>query len=150
MEVNMRFLKKHEDSLMHRAAAAEMLYLLEPNKKAEALKLIEDSSNNMVPINGALGPVLEWKLKDCVAVHRLLEGVFLDKDAASRWKVRCAAYFRYSTYFEGSNSWAVSSNYLNSTHQNSENGVNSHTEVGQPASSVAINGKLEAFKDLKI
>ena len=36
------------DSLVHRAAAAEMLYLLEPNKKSEAVKLIEDSSNNIV------------------------------------------------------------------------------------------------------
>jgi len=33
---------------MHRAAVAEMLYLLEPNKKVEAVKLIEESSNNMV------------------------------------------------------------------------------------------------------
>ena len=34
------------DSLMHRVAVAEMLYLLEPNKKSEAVKLIEESSNN--------------------------------------------------------------------------------------------------------
>jgi N-alpha-acetyltransferase 15/16, NatA auxiliary subunit len=31
---------------MHRAAAAEMMYLLEPAKKMEAVKLIEDSTNN--------------------------------------------------------------------------------------------------------
>lgn len=37
------------DSLMHRVAAAEMLYVLEPNKKADAVKLIEDSSNNLAP-----------------------------------------------------------------------------------------------------
>lgn len=35
------------DSLMHRTAVAEMLHLLEPNKKSEAVKLIEESSNNM-------------------------------------------------------------------------------------------------------
>ena len=33
-------------SLAHRAAAAEMMYLLEPDKKMEAIKLIEDSTNN--------------------------------------------------------------------------------------------------------
>ena len=33
---------------MHRAAAAEMLLLLEPSKKAEAIKLIEDSTNEIV------------------------------------------------------------------------------------------------------
>jgi len=32
-------------SLMHRAAGAEMMYLLEPDKKMEAIKLIEDSTN---------------------------------------------------------------------------------------------------------
>lgn len=32
---------------MHRAAAAEMLYVLEPEKKLEAIKLIEDSKNNI-------------------------------------------------------------------------------------------------------
>lgn len=35
------------DSLMHRAAAAEMMYLLEADKKLEAIKLIEDSKNNI-------------------------------------------------------------------------------------------------------
>ena len=33
-------------SLTHRAAAAEMMYLLEPDKKLQAIKLIEDSINN--------------------------------------------------------------------------------------------------------
>lgn len=36
------------ESLMHRAAVAELLYVLEPNKKAEAVKLIEDSVNDLV------------------------------------------------------------------------------------------------------
>ena len=36
------------DSLIHRAAAAEMLFVLKPDKKAEAIKLIEDSNNNLV------------------------------------------------------------------------------------------------------
>lgn len=32
--------------------------------------------------NGALGPIREWKLKDCIAVHKLLGTVLLDQDAA--------------------------------------------------------------------
>lgn len=36
------------ESLMHRAAVAELLHVLEPNKKAEAVKLIEDSVNDLV------------------------------------------------------------------------------------------------------
>ncbi|KAG6792308.1 hypothetical protein POTOM_001452 [Populus tomentosa] len=81
-EANMIFFEKHEDSLMHRAAVAEMLSILEPNKKLEAVKLIEDSTNNPAPTNGALGPVNEWKLKDCIAVHKLLVEVLNDPDAA--------------------------------------------------------------------
>jgi N-alpha-acetyltransferase 15/16, NatA auxiliary subunit len=34
---------------MHRAAVAEMLFVLEPDRKLEAIKLIEESTNNMVP-----------------------------------------------------------------------------------------------------
>lgn len=147
-EANMSFLRKHEESLMHRAAVAEMLYLLEPNKKPEAVKLIEESSNNMVSINGASGSVRQWKLKDCIAVHKLLESVMDDKDAASRWKTRCAEYVPYSTYFEGSQSSAVSDAYLNSLSKNSENGAINHIEL---TDSITVNGKLEArFKDLKV
>ncbi|KAL2926915.1 N-terminal acetyltransferase A complex auxiliary subunit NAA15 [Bienertia sinuspersici] len=83
LDANMSFLKKHEDSLTHRAAAAEMLHLLEPNKKSEAVKLIEESFNIVASKNGDSSPVKRWQLKDCVAVHKLLEGVFMEKDAAS-------------------------------------------------------------------
>ncbi|VAH61795.1 unnamed protein product [Triticum turgidum subsp. durum] len=46
VEVNINFLEKHNASLTHRAAAAEMMYLLEPDKKLQVIKLIEDSTNN--------------------------------------------------------------------------------------------------------
>lgn len=37
--------------------------------------------------NGALGPTEEWKLKDCIAVHKLLGTVLVDHDAAlSKYK----------------------------------------------------------------
>ncbi|XP_030457569.1 N-terminal acetyltransferase A complex auxiliary subunit NAA15 isoform X2 [Syzygium oleosum] len=149
LEANESFLDKHKDSLMHRAAAAEMLYVLEPSNKGMAVTLIEDSSNNLVQRNGALGSVGEWKLKDCIAVHKLLSSVVVDLDAASRWKVRCAEYFRYSTYFEGSRSSAVPNSSYNQISSNPENGVN-HPAGGISMDSLAPNGKLEAFKDLSI
>ncbi|CAO2815322.1 unnamed protein product [Amaranthus hypochondriacus] len=141
MDTNMSFLKKHEDSLMHRVAVAEMLYLLEPNKKSEAVKLIEESSHNRLLINGAPGPAGQWKLKDCISVHKLLESVLVDKDASSRWKTRCAEYFPHSVYFEGSQSSAVSNAYLNSACQNTENGATNPPEI-----TGSVNGKLETFK----
>lgn len=147
-EANISFLRNHEDSLVHRAAVAEMLYLLEPNKKSEAVKLIEESLDNTISTNGASGSVRLWKLKDCIAVHKLLESVLDDKDAASRWKTRCAEYFPYSTYFEGSQSSAVSNAYLNSLSKNTENGGINHLEI---TDSISENGKMEAaFKGLKV
>ncbi|PKU72316.1 peptide alpha-N-acetyltransferase [Dendrobium catenatum] len=107
VEVNKSFLEKHKDSLMHRVAAAEMLYLLEPDKKLEAIQLIQDTTNDTAPPNGALGPVGLWRLEDCISVHKLLEQVFHNPGAARSWKARCAEYFPYSTYFEGLKSSAV-------------------------------------------
>ncbi|KAL5756260.1 hypothetical protein ACOSQ2_021006 [Xanthoceras sorbifolium] len=149
IEANKFFLNKHEDSLMHRAAAAEMLCLLEPNKKSEAIKLIEDSTNNLVPTNGALGPVKEWKLKDCISVHKLFKSVLIDQDAALRWKLRCAEYFPHSAYFEG-NCTGISNSAYNQTFTNSENGAANHPGVDQSAHAISSNGKLEAFKELTI
>ncbi|KAF5758183.1 putative transferase [Helianthus annuus] len=116
-EANTVFLEQHKDSLLHRAAVAEMIYCLERNK-GDAIKLIEESPNNLVSSNGS---VREWKLKDCVAVHKMLGTVFNDNDAATRWKLRCAEYFPYSTYFEGRN---CSTHALNkdSKQTESENG----------------------------
>uniref|UniRef100_A0A6N2KHB6 Uncharacterized protein n=1 Tax=Salix viminalis TaxID=40686 RepID=A0A6N2KHB6_SALVM len=149
-EANMIFFEKHEDSLMHRAAVAEMLSVLEPNKKLEAVKLIEDSTNNPAPINGALGPVNEWKLKDCIAVHKLLVAVLNDPDAALRWKLRCAQYFPCSTYFEGKCSSAASNSVHAQIAKNPKNGGTSHSDGGEIADFVESNGKMEAFKNLNI
>ncbi|KAB5574252.1 hypothetical protein DKX38_001446 [Salix brachista] len=149
-EANMIFFEKHEDSLMHRAAVAEMLSVLEPNKKLEAVKLIEDSTNNPAPINEALGAVNEWKLKDCIAVHKLLVAVLNDPDAALRWKLRCAQYFPCSTYFEGKCSSAASNSVHAQIAKNPENGGASHSDGGEIADFVESNGKMEAFKDLNI
>ncbi|BAT98535.1 hypothetical protein LR48_Vigan406s014400 [Vigna angularis] len=140
-EANNSVLEKHKDSLMHRAAFVEILHILDSNRKSEAVKFVEETTNNTVPRNGALGPIREWKLKDCIAVHNLLETVLADQDAALRWKVRCADYFPYSTYFEGKHSSASPNSTFNQLRKNSENESVNH---------ITSNGKLEAFKDLTI
>ncbi|OUZ99684.1 Tetratricopeptide repeat-containing domain [Macleaya cordata] len=150
IEANNSFLEKNKDSVMHRAAAAEILYVLEPNKKPEVIKLIEDTTNNLESTNGALGPVKEWKLKDCIAVHKLLGTVLGDPDAASRWKVRCAEYFPFSCYFEGIHSSAVSKSADEKICKTPENGGLNHQKAGQSIDSHSVNGKLETFKDLTI
>ncbi|MBA0759073.1 hypothetical protein Gotri_022006 [Gossypium trilobum] len=144
-EANEIFLRKHQDSLMHRVVVAEMLYILDPTKKLEAVKLIEDSSNIVELMNAALGPIMAWKLKDCIAVHQLLEKVLVDQDAALRWKVRCAEYFPYSTYFEGSRSSAVNNLFNNQEGKTPVNGDTSDPEIGQSTIPIISNGKLEAF-----
>ncbi|KAM7475951.1 hypothetical protein LguiB_023194 [Lonicera macranthoides] len=149
IEANTLFLENHRDSLMHRAAVAEMMYVLEPSKKAEAIKLIEDSSNNLVARNGALGPVREWKLKECIAVHNILGGVLVDRDAALRWKVRCAEYFPCSTFFEGSRSSAVNSALKQVTKKPENGGVN-HQDAEQSANSPSSNGTVEKLEALVI
>ncbi|ERN06076.1 hypothetical protein AMTRI_Chr05g64380 [Amborella trichopoda] len=148
MEANDSFLEQHKDSLMHRAAAAEMLYILAPEKKSEAIKLIEESSNNLVTSNGALGPVREWKLKDCVSVHNLLGTVFADSDAASRWRTRCAEYFPYSTYFGGARSSAVSQPAIDKMCSAPENGGINHKAKIEVANT--LNGSSIALENLSI
>ncbi|KAI4355680.1 hypothetical protein L6164_004427 [Bauhinia variegata] len=149
-EANNSFLEKHKESLMHRAAFAQMLYILDSNKRSEAVKLIEESTNDLTPSNGTLAPVREWKLKDCIAVHKLLETVLVDRDAALRWKTRCAEYFPYSTYFEGKHSSAFPNSLFNKMRNNSENGSHNQSVADQNVDSVTSNGKLESFKDLTI
>ncbi|KAJ3670740.1 hypothetical protein LUZ60_008166 [Juncus effusus] len=123
VEVNKAFFEKNKDSLMHRAAYADMMYLLEPEKKLEAIKIIEDSVNNTTVGNGALGPVKEWKLLDCITVHKLLETAFCDADATSRWMVRSAEYFPFSTHFAGAKSFlVVGQDTENATENGSLNG----------------------------
>ncbi|PIA65249.1 hypothetical protein AQUCO_00100614v1 [Aquilegia coerulea] len=147
IEANNSFLEKYKDSLMHRAAAAEMMFVLEPERKLEAIKIIEDTTDKL---NEALGPVQEWKLKDCIAVHKLLGGVLSDPDAASRWKARCAEHFRFSTYFDGTHSSAMSRCSDSRMYNAPENGDANHREAVQNSDSHSVNGKLDAFKELAV
>ncbi|KZV26098.1 N-alpha-acetyltransferase 15, NatA auxiliary subunit [Dorcoceras hygrometricum] len=151
VEANALFLEAHKDSLRHRAAVAEMISVIEPSKKDEAVNLIEESTNNLVAPNGALGSIRNWTLKDCIGVHTLLESTLDDHNAASRWKARCAEYFPYSSYFEGKHS-SVISNSANHHFHGTENGGDILV-ANQSAFSVASNGnveKLEGLKDLVI
>lgn len=66
------------------------------------------------------------------------------------WKARCAEFFLYSTYFEGSQSSASPNSALNQICNSTENGSSSHPVADHNVESVASNGKLEAFKDLTI
>ncbi|KAG8044851.1 hypothetical protein GUJ93_ZPchr0008g13823 [Zizania palustris] len=149
-EVNRSFLEKHNASLIHRAAAAEMMYLLEPDKKLEAIKLIEDSVNNTASGNGAPGPAREWNIQDCIDVHKLLVTIFGDQDVANSWKTRCAEYFPYSTYFEGSKS-ATAAYSAVSLEDSSENGVLANVQVKTvDGKTCTLNGTVDELCDLSI
>ncbi|WOH05562.1 hypothetical protein DCAR_0624981 [Daucus carota subsp. sativus] len=145
LDANALFLEKHKDSLMHRVAAAEMLHLLEPKRKAEAIKIIEESPNSPV-LKSVSGVVREWKLKDCIAVHKILGTISDDHAVASRWKKRCSEYFPYSTYFEGSQSSVVTKNRVT---DNNVNGGMNHLKADQNAAPLSTNGKLENIEALK-
>ncbi|CAM0881720.1 unnamed protein product [Alopecurus aequalis] len=148
VEVNSSFLEKHNASLTHRAAAAEMMYLLEPDKKSQAIKLIEDSTNNTASGNGVLGSINEWGIQDCINVHKLLDTVFSEQDVANRWKVRCAEYFPCSTYFEGSRS---AKSYIadNSFESSTENGNLINPEAkNKEGDAGTLNGTLHVVDDL--
>ncbi|KAK6124901.1 hypothetical protein DH2020_041362 [Rehmannia glutinosa] len=136
IEANTLFLEKHRDSLRHRAAVAEMIFVMEPKKKKEAINLIEESSSDLV------SP--KWRLKDCIAVHKLLGTILDDHDAASRWKVRCADYFPHSTYFEGSHSSAVAKQM----HKQPENGSNQNTTTSFADQNGNVDKTETALKDL--
>jgi len=83
-------------------------------------------------------------------VHKLLDTVLVDHDAALRWKLRCAQLFPYSAYFEGERSSVIPNSVYNQLGKNSENGGADHPKGGIVSDSVESNGKLEAFKDLTI
>lgn len=63
--------------------------------------------------------------------------------------MRCAEYFAYSTYFEGSHSSASPNSAFN-LRKNSENESSNHSVGSQNVGSITSNGKLEAFKDLTV
>lgn len=63
--------------------------------------------------------------------------------------MRCAEFFPYSTYFEGSQSSASPNSALNQICKTTVNGNSSHS-LSDHAESVTSNGKVEAFKDLTI
>jgi peptide alpha-N-acetyltransferase len=65
------------------------------------------------------------------------------------WKVRCAEYFPYSTYFEGRHSSASPNSAFNQLRKNSEKDSSNHSGGNQNAVSTnTSNGK--AFENLTI
>ncbi|CAN6442127.1 unnamed protein product [Victoria cruziana] len=148
LEANKIFLDAHNDSLMHRAVAAELLYVLDPERKLEAIKLVEESFS-LCGVSNPNGPSVGWKLKDCVAVHQLLGTVFADPSAASRWSIRCAEYFPYSTYFNGVRSSAVEKPADGSLNNAPENGGMEHCGASVHDSH-SLNGNINSLKALNI
>uniref|UniRef100_A0A0A8YNX4 Uncharacterized protein n=1 Tax=Arundo donax TaxID=35708 RepID=A0A0A8YNX4_ARUDO len=149
IEVSRSFLEKYNASLTHRTAAAEMMYLLEPDKKMEAIKIIEDSTNNVASGSSVLGSVKEWQIQDCIDVHKLLETVFGDQDAANRWKARCAEYFPYSTYFEGIKSAIAAYSVDNSPENSPENGIAPNPQVKpNEGEACGVNGTVHIVDDM--
>lgn len=140
LDANRDFLEAHSDSLKHRAAAAEIHLLLCPDGKSEAIKIIEDSSESAA--SGAKDAPCEWLLKDCVAVHQLLETSFKDTEAASKWAARCAELFPYSTYFKGAKSSATLGVANTKDVNHSDNGDVESDSVGEKDHTHSVNGGL--------
>ncbi|KAJ7522001.1 hypothetical protein O6H91_19G078300 [Diphasiastrum complanatum] len=152
LEINQSYLDVHHESLQHRVAAAEMLFLLEPGRKAEAVSIIEDSVNSPVSRGAAVAEgVGQWQLKDCISVHKVLQYSFQDADAASRWRVRSAELFPYSTYFHG-----VRSSTFGEAHGSRPMSNSSTTTIHQGAdvldksTSHSANGLINNLKGLQM
>ena len=64
--------------------------------------------------------------------------------------MRCAEYFPYSTYFEGSCRSAVHNLLKDQDSKTSVNGGASHPEICPNTNSFISNGKVEAFKNLTV
>eukprot|EP00250_Pteridium_aquilinum_P018384 c24061_g1_i1 orf=1052-3736(-) len=96
LEANQHFLDLHKDSLRHRAAAAEILYLLSPGQKAAAVEILESSICRPCTSGGPVAEgVGEWELKDCSFVYETLVRSLNDPDAAS------------SKHLNGYNFWSL-------------------------------------------
>lgn len=130
LDANREFLEAHSDSLKHRAAAAEIHLLLCPDGKSDAIKIIEDS------------PQTDWLLKECVAVHQLLESSFKDAESASKWTARCANVFPYSTYFKGAKSSAMLGGANTKDSNHSDNGEVESDHGGEKGHPHSVNGGL--------
>lgn len=143
LEANQQFLHMHKDSLRHRAASAEILYLLSPDKKAAALEILESSNCRPSTSGGLVSEgVGEWELKDCAYVFETLATRLNDQDAASRWRSRCSELFPFSTFFQGAKSSASqgSANYLFCQKSKAE----------QSAGNRVANGDVAAFSEFRI
>ncbi|XP_026430230.1 N-terminal acetyltransferase A complex auxiliary subunit NAA15-like isoform X1 [Papaver somniferum] len=86
-------LERNKDSLSYGVAVAEMLFFLQPYKKSEIAKLLNQR------IKFARDNKNLWKLKDCIAVHRLLKSVLGDAETASEFAKECSQLFPFSRYF---------------------------------------------------
>ncbi|KAH7283085.1 hypothetical protein KP509_35G060100 [Ceratopteris richardii] len=143
LQANESFLNMNKDSLRHRAAAAEVLFLLAPEQKSTAVEILESSVCSHSAGGGEIAEgVPSWGLKDCCLVYDIFSNTLKDLDAASRWKSRCADLFPFSTFFNGVKSSATcgSENYTYCRKM----------QASQPPGPLAANGHLPDFSALKI
>jgi len=88
-KLNQEFLAKFSSSLPHRHVVAELLFLLSPNNRSEAIKIL----TNLEGIKG------HSQLKECIAIHETLVSVIGDANTADEYKKKAKSLFPYATFF---------------------------------------------------
>lgn len=78
-----------ESGIVHRAVIVEMLVILDPDRKATHMSLLQKQTERPT-------------LKECEKVHQMLLGSVLNApEMAMEWKSKCAEWFPRSSYFDG-------------------------------------------------
>jgi len=86
-EVNQNYINSHHNHLPSCVAGGEMLFLLDPSKKQEALNLLLDTSKTGVTI------------QEIISVHKILLEKFQDIESAEKYCQISHSLFPYATYF---------------------------------------------------
>jgi len=86
-QVNQNYINSHRNHLPSRVAGGEMLFLLDPSNKQEALNLLLDTSGTGVTI------------QEVITVHKIILEKFLDIESAEQYCQISHSLFPYATYF---------------------------------------------------
>jgi len=92
-EVNDSFMALHKLSLEHRAVASEVMFLLNPSSKRQALDILTNLSN----AKGAK------HMKVCTDIYNTILNVFQDASSAAKYKEKCNDQFPYCAFFMNEN-----------------------------------------------
>jgi len=88
-QLNQEFLKKFNSSNSHKLVATELMFLLSPKDKQEALKFLQ----NLELTKG------RKQLKEAISIHQSILSVFEENQVASEFKKKCKTVFLDATYF---------------------------------------------------